>query len=96
MAEIASECVRCERRDACGYIYTYTLTLHNETKYSSIGIPLYSISVEMTELKTGRSSTASTDKIFADEAVATAFFDKLTRSLATPIDLAYILEDEFT
>ncbi len=84
-----------ETREADGIIYTYTLMLHEDIKLSTIGIPLYSISVEMTVLANGVTTSATTKELFADEDKARAFFDKLVRNLATPIDLAYILEDEF-
>ena len=84
-----------ETREADGIVYTYTLTLHEDKKLTSIGIPLYSISVDMTVLATGRTTSAKTRELFSDEEKARAFLDKLIRNLATPIDLAYIVEDEF-
>ena len=89
------ESILKETREADGIIYTYTLILHEDIRLTSIGIPLYSISVEMTNLKTGKHTSAQTRELFADESKAKAFFDKLVRNLATPIDLAYIVEDEF-
>lgn len=89
------ESILKQTREADGIVYTYTLTLHEDKRLSTIGIPLYSISVDMTVLATGRTTSATTKELFADEDKARAFFDKLVRNLATPIDLAYILEDEF-
>lgn len=89
------ECIKREVREVDGIIYTYTLTLHGDTRLTSIGIPLYSISVDMTVIKTGKHTNAHTRELFADEDKALSFFDKLVRNLATPIDLAYIVEDEF-
>ena len=89
------ESVLKETRESCGVVYTYTLILHEDKKLTSIGIPLYSIRVDMTVIATGKHTSAQTREIFADEEKARAFFDKLVRNLATPIDLAYIVEDEF-
>lgn len=90
-----TECVLKETREADGIIYTYTLILHEDKKLTSIGIPLYSISVDMISVESGRHTSATTKELFADEQKAKLFFDKLVRNLATPIDLAYIVEDEF-
>ena len=43
----------------------------------------------------GNNRQADARDIFSDKEDAEAFFDKIVRNLATPIDLAYILEDEF-
>jgi len=84
-----------EKRSLDGMIYTYRLLLNDGLKYSSFGLPLYSIEVEMENVKEGGVTSAKSGEIFADEEKATAFFNKLVRNLATPIDLAYIVEDEF-
>ena len=85
-----------ETRVLDGYAYTYRLILHSERKFSTIGIPLYSISVTMTEIGTDKSTSARTKEIFSDVKKAKAFLMKLARNYATPIDLLYIVEDEFT
>ena len=84
-----------EQRVLEGYVYTYRLILHSARKYSSFGMPLYSLSVAMRD-SSGKSTHAETKEIFSEEIKARRFFDKLVRNLATPIDLAYIIEDEFT
>ena len=60
---------------------------------ASYRIPLYSISVRMTDSR-GNETSASSNDIFADAGKAIIFFDKLVTGLCTPIDLAYIVEDE--
>ena len=49
----------------------------------------------MYEIDTGKRWNAKTRELFSEGNKAKAFFDKLVRNLATPIDLAYIVEDEF-
>ena len=44
----------------------------------------------------GDTTSAETRELFADIGKAVSFFDKLVRNLATPIDLAYIVEDEIS
>ena len=58
-------------------------------------LPLYSIRVDMTD-KHGNRRQANARDVFSNIDKAAEFFDKLVRNLATPIDLAYILEDEMT
>ena len=84
-----------QRRALDGMAYVYRLILHTERKYSTIGLPLYSIEIEMHEIDTGKRWNAKTRELFSEGNKAKAFFDKLVRNLATPIDLAYIVEDEF-
>lgn len=84
-----------ERRVLDGVLYTYRLILHTDRKYSSFGLPLYSVEVEMEDLNSKKASCARTRELFSEGDKAKAFFDKLVRGLATPIDLAYIVEDEF-
>ncbi len=84
-----------EKRALDGILYTYRLILHTDRKYSSFGLPLYSVEVEMEDIKSKKASCAKTRELFSEGEKAKAFFDKLVRNLATPIDLAYIVEDEF-
>ena len=88
-------CIAEEKRMLDGIIYTYRLLLNDKLKYSSFGLPLYSIEVEMEDVKCGGVTSARSGEIFSEEEKAVCFFDKLVRNLATPIDLAYIVEDEF-
>ncbi len=87
--------IRTERRDNDGIIYKYALVMHESSHVASYGIPLYYISVEMTD-KNGTITKASTADVFADAGRAVRFFEKLVSNLATPIDLPYIVEDELS
>ena len=75
--------------------YNYELIYNEETSRTSIGIGLYSLRIRMQCGENGRVTEAHTGEIFADEKKAVRFFEKLCNNLATPIDLAYIVEDEF-
>ena len=87
--------IREERRVLDGVIYVYKLLLNEGVRYSTIGIPLDSIEVEMENIKDGKLTNARAGELFSEEKKANAFFEKLVRNLATPIDLCYIVEDEF-
>ncbi len=88
-----SETVRTERREKDGNLYLYELSVIEGRGVASYGIPLYSISVEMTKY-TGETTRASVKEMFADAGRAICFFEHLVEHLATPIDLPYIVEDE--
>lgn len=88
-------CINEEKRMLDGIIYTYRLLLNEDFKFSSFGLPLYSIEVEMDDVKCGKATKARSGELFSEHEKAQAFFDKLVRNLATPIDLSYIIEDEF-
>lgn len=72
--------------------YLYELTVSESTSTSSFRLPLYSIRVSMT-LADGGSTSAKAKEAFADAGKAILFYEKVVRNLATPIDLAYIMED---
>ncbi len=42
----------------------------------------------------GKERVASATDVFVNEECALSFFEKIVRNLATPIDLAYVIEDE--
>lgn len=86
--------VREEVREADGILYRYTLTSEKASYVAGYGLPLYSISVRMHFLDTGRLSEGSVNGLFADIGKAIRFFDMLVTNLATPVDLPYIVEDE--
>ncbi len=92
--EELKEHIICKERVCDGVLYTYKLILNDDTRLTSIGIPLYSISIDMTVIESGKHTSAHTKEIFSDEEKALAFLDKLVNGLATPIALAYIVEDE--
>ncbi len=81
-----------ERRDDFN-LYTYELTVRKGTETASFRIPLYSVRVCMTDIF-GKSSEGTLPDAFSDAAKALKFYEKIVKHLATPIDLAYILEDE--
>lgn len=87
--------IRKEERTDERNRYTYLLIMRESSNVASYGIPLYSVRVELTD-ETGRLSSAEIRDVFADAGRAIIFYEKLVRNLATPIDLAYILEDEIS
>ena len=92
-SKIKRVAIRKEERFEDGFTYRYILNMEESVRVASYKLPLYSITVELTD-KDGNTTTADTREIFADVGKAFSFFDKLVRNLATPIDLAYVVEDE--
>ncbi|MBO5946023.1 MAG: hypothetical protein J6Q69_05390 [Clostridia bacterium] len=88
--------VREEIRCSDDAVYTYTLKSCERARNLGYGFPLYSIHIDMCEHISGRRTSAYTDELFSSEMKAVSFFEKLVRNLATPIDLAYVVEDEFS
>ena len=76
-----------------GYVYNYTLVKRESRRVVSFRIPLYSIKIELTD-PNGKKTEAESHDIFSDLGKAIVFYDRLVRNLATPIDLAYVIEDE--
>ena len=91
--QIANKIIREEMHVQNGICYSYKLTLREGRSMADFRIPLYSIGVEMTDTH-GRTTRSEAKDIFDNCERAIAFFEKLTRNLATPIDLNYIVEDE--
>ena len=91
-----TEIIRTEVREKDGYEYKYSLSLSEGQRVASYGIPLYSISVEMTAQNNGNATKSDAENLFSDIAKANGFFEKIVDNLATPIDLPYIVEDEFS
>ena len=85
--------LRIERAEAEGRFYKYRLSVKYITNVESYSLPLYSISIEMTD-ETGARTSSSLREAFSDSEQAFCFFNKLFENLATPIDLPYIFEDE--
>ncbi len=83
---------RDERLDGA-IAYSYELSVKENKNQASFRIPLYSVKVCMID-ETGEESSAAVEDAFCDAGQALIFYDKVVRNLATPIDLAYILEDE--
>ena len=88
--------IRTESREKDGIDYKYDLTLKEKSRTDCYGISLYSISVEMTQKDNGITTHSEARDLFSDEKKAFRFFEKIVENLATPIDLAYVVEDEFT
>ncbi len=86
--------IRTESREKDGINYKYALSLKEHKRTDCYGIPLYSISVEMTKRDSGLTTHSEAQDLFSDEKKAISFFEKIVDNLATPIDLAYVVEDE--
>ena len=86
--------VRTEVREVDGIEYRYELSSKENTSVAGYGIPLYSVDVVMEFKDSGKRSHGRTSELFSDFKKAVRFFEKLVANLATPIDLAYIVEDE--
>ena len=76
-----------------GSQYSYALIKKESRRVSSYGMPLYSVEIEFTDIN-GNTTSARAGDIFANIDKAIAFYDKMVKNLATPIDLAYVIEDE--
>ncbi len=87
--------LRTEERKSDGRFYKYELLVRESGRVASYKMPLYSISVTLTDTD-GKTTRKEVNEAFADVGKAIVFFDKLVRNLATPIDLIYVAEDEFT
>ena len=92
--ENKSEIIRDTTRTEDGITYRYLLTASKSQKVASYNMPLYSISVMMTKDK--NTTENSIDDVFSDIGKALAFYEQISRNLATPIDLTYVLEDKIS
>ena len=86
--------IRREQKFDKGSSYLYELVMRHGDATANWQTPLYSVRIYMVD-PFGNNRQADARDIFSDKDDAEAFFDKIVRNLATPIDLAYILEDEF-
>lgn len=84
--------VRISKIEANGASYMYSLIVKESDKVASYRLPLYSIKIEMSSADGGHTE-AQTGEIFADIGKAVVFYERLIESLATPLNLPYILED---
>ena len=87
--------IKTSVKECNGIKYTYNLTVTESERVASYGIPLYSITIEEHDEK-GIVNEAFGKEIFADPGRALAFYDKLVKGAATPVDLPYILEEEYS
>lgn len=85
--------IRRDERSDGGYAYRYELISRESESVASFGIALYSVRVELTS-PSGEVTSAEANDVFADAGRAILFYEKLVRNLATPVDLAYVAEDE--
>lgn len=91
--KLCDRVLRKEERFDEGNSYSYELVVREGETVADFRLPLYSIRVDMTDTEGNRRQADARD-VFSNAEKAIAFFDKIVRNLATPIDLAYILEDE--
>jgi len=89
----ADTVIRTEVREADGAKYKYELIMRKSTKLVCFKLPLYTIKIEMTD-EFGETTKSETGELFSDVGKAISFFERLVKYLATPINLAYIVEDE--
>ena len=84
--------IRKDEREDEFYLYSYELTMRKSDATASYRVPLYSINVSVTDAYGNESRGCVTDA-FADAKKALKFYEKVLKNLATPIDIAYVLED---
>lgn len=94
-SNILDKIIRREERNDEFYAYSYELIMREGNATACFRMPLYSIRINMTD-PTGYEKSADARDIFADKQKAFDFFDRIVDNLATPIDLAYIVEDELS
>ena len=85
--------IRTETRALDGAEYKYELIMRKSTHLACFKLPLYSIKIEMKDAD-DEITKSETGELFSDVGKAISFFERLVKYLATPIDLAYIVEDE--
>ena len=88
-----TEVIRTREIEADGAKYLYELIMKKSKRVASYRLPLYSISVRMTD-RDGNETDARITDVFSDIGKAMVFFQKIVDNLVTPIDLPYIFEDQ--
>ena len=73
--------------------YNYKLPVSISQVVANYKLPLYSVEVTMKD-SDGSVTNAICLDAFADIGKALVFFDKMVRHNVTPVDLAYVYEDE--
>lgn len=91
--KVLEKIIKCDEVLDGDVSYTYRLISSEGKNHASYRIPLYSVCVDMTS-ESGEITSASIKEAFCDVGQALVFYDKVVRNLATPIDLAYVFEDE--
>ena len=84
--QVIEDKIREDTIEKCGNVYKYSLTDRSDFKSR-----LYKFEIEMNMAK--RTSLASSTVSLTHEK-AIVLYEKLVKNLATPIDLAFIIEDE--
>ena len=87
--------IRREESQSDGYVYYYELIERKGRCMADFGMRLYSIKVTMTDMD-GKSRQSEARDVFSSKRKALAFYEKIAKNLATPIDLKYVIEDEMT
>lgn len=77
-----------------GAVYTYSLFVRESNKVASYRIPLYSVTVSMID-SDGNETFAEARDSFSDVGKALVFYERMVEHLVTPLNLPYILEDEY-
>ena len=85
--------IKSDERTIDDLSLSYALSVSESQGLKNLRIPLYSVSVTMID-SDGKETYASCDSAFSDIGLALLFYGKIVRGLATPMDLAYIYEDE--
>ena len=95
MKSFEKECsvIRRDEREDDYHLYNYELTVRRGCETACFRIPLYSVKVSMTD-NLGNVSSKVLSDAFSDAEKALNFYEKAVNHLATPIDLAYVFEDE--
>ena len=86
--------IKSERVIADGAEYEYTLFVRESARVASYRIPLYSVTVKMTD-RDGKETFKEAKDAFSDVGKALVFFERIVEYIATPLNLPYILEDEY-
>ena len=92
--EATTKTIRCETVTKDGIDYRYELKISESKSIASYGIKLYSVCIEMHNRESFTSN--KTGGLFSDKDEAVRFFERLVDNLATPGNLPYIVEDEFS
>ena len=71
----------------------YSLSVSEGRNLMDLRIPLYSVTVDMTD-ENGKRTSASCTNAFVDIGHALIFYGKIVGGLVTPCELGYVYEDE--
>ena len=91
---IAETLIKTDTIEKDGLVYSYTLTARESRRVASYRIPLYSITVRLTDAESNTTDATVSDA-FSDIGKALVFYERIVEHLATPLNLPYIFEDEY-